>query len=93
MNGVTSSTALAYVMSSPNDDAASTLVRPCRSLKWPHQPVVMALRTPIVVIMAVCNRAAPACTAGSVAQTVEGSRTGGVDRCVGGTSGNNIGNG
>lgn len=66
-----------YVTSRPNDDAANTLVRPFRSLKWPHHPVVIALSTPIVVIIAVCNRAAPACTAGSVAQTVEGSRTGG----------------
>ena len=64
------------VRSHPSVLAARTRVRPWRSPKCPHQPVVMAERVPIVVVMIICKRAAPAWTAGSWAHRFVG-------RCVG----------
>ena len=60
----------------PKVETASTLVLPCRSPKWPHQPVVSADSNPMVVVIMVCKRAAPAWTAGSEKHRVEGMRRG-----------------
>ena len=65
-----------YVRNKPNVESASTLVLPWRSLKWPHQPVVSADSSPMVVVIMVCKRAALAWTAGSDTQRAEGIRRG-----------------
>src|SRR6266498_4954219 len=52
-----------YVKSNPKVEMANTIVRPWRSPKAPHQPEVSADRNPITMVMIVCSRAAPACTA------------------------------
>lgn len=60
----------------PSVEIASTLVRPLRSPKCPHQPVVRAESNPMIVVIIVCRRAAPACTAGSAWHRAEGMRRG-----------------
>ena len=60
----------------PKVESASTLVLPRRSLKRPHQPVVSADSSPIVVVIMASKRAALAWTAGSDTQRAEGIRRG-----------------
>lgn len=61
-----------HVKNIPATAALNTLVLPTLSPSLPHHPVVNALNVPIVVVIIVCNLAAPAWTAGSERQIWEG---------------------
>ena len=76
MNDATSKRLETYVRNMANVENASTRVRPCRSLKWPHQAVDKAERIPIIVVIHICRRAVADWTSGSLIHCAGERRTG-----------------